>query len=123
MQAIISGLQMTPAESHLRIVTDSSYCADGATRWHKKWIDRGWKGVANTDLWHTLLDEISRHKLVEFRIVKGHSRILWNDQCDTIAKTAAKARREMEEHGYTTRFDRLEARIQTGSLFDKDMAK
>lgn len=122
MQAIIEGMRAVPP-SHIRIVTDSSYCAEGSTRWHKKWIERKWKGVANTDLWHVMLDEISRHKIVEFKVVKGHSKIRWNEECDVIAKTSAKSRRDIEEHGLTNRFDRLTRRIEQGGIFDKDLAR
>lgn len=123
MKAIIEALRGINPGSHARIVTDSSYCAEGATRWHKKWIDRKWKGVANIDLWHELLDVIGTHKLVEFQVVKGHSKIHWNEECDAIAKTAAKARRETDELGLTTRFDRLTKRIVEGGIFDAELAR
>lgn len=123
MQGIISGMNSLPAHSHIRIVTDSAYCAEGATKWHKKWIERKWKGVANVDLWHDMLDTISNHKKVEFKIVKGHSKIHWNEECDAIAKTAAKARREFEELGLTTRYDRLTKRILEGGVFDQELAR
>lgn len=123
LQAIISGLNHLPERSNIRVVTDSSYCADGATKWHKKWIERGWKGVANVDMWHSMLDAIERHKRVEFKIVKGHSKIHWNEECDTIAKTVAKWRREFEETGNNARIERLQRRIESGGLFDKDLAR
>lgn len=123
MTAIIQALNFLEQNSHIRVVTDSSYCAEGSTKWHKKWIEKSWKGVANTDLWHELLDAIARHHIVEFKLVKGHTRVKWNEEADAIAKTAAKGRKEFEEYGLTIRNDRLDHRIAEGGLFDKDLAR
>lgn len=97
MIGVIEALKYLRPASHIRIVTDSSYVADGATRWYKKWVDRKWKGVANVDLWHILLDEIAYHDVVEFAQIKGHSGIYWNEECDVIAKAAAKELRREDK--------------------------
>lgn len=122
MTAIISGLDFIEESSHVRVVTDSMYCAEGATRWHKRWIEREWKGVANTDLWHEMLLAIARHSIVEFKIVKGHSRIHWNEECDDLAKSAAKALREFDKEGLTIRADLMKTRILEGGTFE-DLAR
>ena len=97
MWAVIEALRFIRPADHVRIVTDSSYVSDGATRWYKKWISREWKGVANRDLWHILLDEISHHEKVEFARIKGHNGFKWNEECDVLAKAAAKDLRKEDK--------------------------
>ena len=97
MQAFIEALRYIKPDDHVRIVTDSSYVVDGATKWYKKWVSNKWKGVANVDLWHTLLDEIAKHKRVEFCWIKGHDGYKWNEECDVLAKAAAKDLRKQDK--------------------------
>lgn len=98
MTAIIEALNHLDPGSQVKIVTDSAYVAEGATRWHIKWVEKKWKGVANADLWHSLLDAISRHQKVEFSKVRGHTGEKWNEECDFLAKSNAKARRQEESN-------------------------
>ncbi|KAK9775927.1 putative RNase H type-1 domain-containing protein [Seiridium cardinale] len=75
----------------LVIATDSTYVADGATKWASKWVDTEWlnsKGskVANRDLWKYLLG------LVRLYAIHGCEIMIWrigrqhNELADELAK-------------------------------------
>lgn len=78
----------------LVIATDSEYVVEGATRWVKGWLRRGWRTstgapVKNKDLWQTVLGEAERRgerglKIRFWRIPRE-----WNTEADRRAREAA----------------------------------
>ena len=81
--------------------TDSAYVLGGVTSWIHNWEKNGWKTankkeVLNQDLWKSLiaLARIFGSRL-EWKKVKGHSGVIYNEKADEIATTyAAKQKRD-----------------------------
>jgi ribonuclease HI/uncharacterized phage-like protein YoqJ len=75
----------------LQVISDSTYVVNCFTqRWHEGWQARGWKKVANTDLWQPLIELYhARAGELEFRWVKGHGGDPMNDVVDRLATEAA----------------------------------
>ncbi len=101
-------------EGHLvSVYSDSSYLVNCMRRgWYKKWLENGWlthlkRPVRNRDLWERLLKATERHREVQWRKVKGHSKTVGlhksgNDRADELAVAAKKAagnRRVAEREG------------------------
>ncbi len=91
--AVIEPLATLTTPHHVNIHTDSQYTIDGATKWIKGWVKRGWKrrdegDVKNRDLWEEIMDVMRMHK-VTFTKVKGHSGDHYNEMADVHAKKMA----------------------------------
>ncbi len=93
LTAVISGLASIPNENEITICTDSAYVINGITRWVKGWEANNWKtstkeDVLNRDLWEALI-EVTAHKIIDWKLVKGHSGNPGNERCDVIATSFA----------------------------------
>lgn len=94
LTAVIEALKKLNQKCDITIHTDSKYVADAFLQgWIWGWIKKGWrkadgKPVLNTDLWKTLLYEISKH---EYKIIwiKGHAGHPENERCDILATSRA----------------------------------
>ncbi|GAB2762408.1 ribonuclease H family protein [Nocardioides pakistanensis] len=77
----------------LLVVSDSQYVVRCFTdSWHVGWGRRGWRKVANVDLWQPFVaDVLDRCGEVRFAWVKGHSGNPMNDHVDALAKAARLA--------------------------------
>ncbi len=92
LQGLIEGLKAVPAETKVKVVTDSEYVSKGATQWLKGWVRNGWKTAAkqpvkNKELWqevHVLLQSRPH----SFQWVKGHAGHEENERCDELARQA-----------------------------------
>lgn len=83
------------------VFTDSVYVIRGITQWIFGWKNRGWKTaenqeVSNQDLW-IQLDEIvhllkkSQEDLkIKWSYVRGHTGVIGNERCDTLAVAESK---------------------------------
>ena len=92
LQALIEGLKMVPAETKVKVVTDSEYVAKGATQWLKGWIKNGWKTaskqpVKNKELWQEL-NVLLQSRPHTFQWVRGHAGHEENERCDELARQA-----------------------------------
>lgn len=92
IMAVIDALSTLP-QRPIEVVTDSQYVINGATKWTKGWVTRGWvnsKGqpVANRDLWERLIPLTAG---VTFRWVKGHAGHELNEAADALAVAARDA--------------------------------
>jgi len=90
--AVISALEFG-GEKEITIFTDSAYIVSGITRWIAGWKRNNWKtstkdDVLNRDLWERL-DVLTAKKIIDWRLVKGHSGNLGNERCDVIATSFA----------------------------------
>ena len=85
------GLEARVGEIHEDIIvyTDSAYVVNGITRWVKGWELNKWKtskkeDVLNKDLWERLVDAVA-HKVINWKLIKGHNGTAGNERCDVIA--------------------------------------
>jgi len=71
--------------STVEILTDSSYCLNGITKWMAGWKKRGWKTAAGAEVKNLALwKQMDAFALtnVTFTKVKGHSGNRFNDAAD-----------------------------------------
>jgi ribonuclease HI len=73
-------------------MTDSEYCAKGASMWYKGWIKKDWKTssgskVKNDDLWRRIVDLDPER--IKFEWVKAHATNEHNNHVDQLANNAA----------------------------------
>ena len=92
LQALIEGLKLVPADTKVKVVTDSEYVAKGATQWLKGWIKNGWKTaskqpVKNKELWQEL-NILLQSRPHTFQWVRGHAGHAENERCDELARQA-----------------------------------
>ena len=95
LTAAIKALEFIDHDSRAVVFTDSEYVRKGITEWLPNWRSRGWKRkggtLANQDLWMEL-DELTRHKDVEWRWVKGHAGHSGNERVDSLVRQAIQKR-------------------------------
>ena len=71
------------------IYSDSKYVVDAVEKgWVFGWMQKGFKGKKNADLWQRFLKVYNLHQ-VRFRWVKGHNNHPENERCDEMAVAAA----------------------------------
>ncbi len=93
LMAVISALESITQEKEITIFIDSAYVVNGITRWVKGWEKNNWKtstkdDVQNKDLWERLVEAVS-HKVIDWKLIKGHSGTPGNERCDVIATSFA----------------------------------
>ena len=77
------------------IYSDSAYAINCYLQeWYLKWETNGWlnikkEEVANKDLWLKIIPFFDNF-WYDFRKVKGHSNVIWNEECDKLAQQAAE---------------------------------
>ena len=80
MLAVIEGLAAVPAESNVRVHSDSQYVVNTMTK--------NWKRNVNVDLWARLDSEAAKRR-VSWIWVKGHAGHPLNEKADKVAKAEA----------------------------------
>lgn len=88
LRAALEGLKALKEPCRVDIYTDSSYLRDGMTQWIHGWKARGWKKIANPDLWQELDVEAAKHD-VTWHWVRGHDGHPENERVDRLASDAA----------------------------------
>jgi ribonuclease HI len=93
--AAIEGLKALNRPCQVELYTDSQYVRKGMTEWIQNWKKQGWKTasrqpVKNVDLWRTLDEMVSKHK-VNWHWVKGHSGHPGNEMADSLANKGAES--------------------------------
>ncbi len=95
LSGVIFALEELKYPCKVTIYTDSQYIAKAVNEgWLDKWQKNGWKTssrneVKNKDLWQEMIRLLNIHR-VEFRWVKGHDGVHYNERCDEIARDAAR---------------------------------
>lgn len=93
--AVIEGLKCLKESCEVDIYSDSAYTVNAFVNgWIDGWVKNGFKKadnkpVLNEDLWRTLLELTSKHKVTFFK-VKGHADNEYNNICDKLATDAIK---------------------------------
>ena len=90
LTAAIRALEYFETKKNLIIYTDSKYVKDGIESWIINWKKNGWKTstkkiVKNRELWMELDDLISKHN-VNWKWVKGHAGLEFNEKADELAR-------------------------------------
>lgn len=91
LMAVIKGLEAlkTPGQQ-VTIYSDSKYVIDSIEkRWVHGWLQKGFAGKKNKDLWLRYLD-ISKIHRINFVWVRGHNGHPENERCDELAVAACK---------------------------------
>ena len=96
LQAAISALDAVVKNTEWRIkkvcvYSDSQYVKNGITSWIKNWKKNGWrtaakKPVLNKELWEQL-DTLYNQLNIEWKWVKGHAGITYNEVCDQLCQS------------------------------------
>lgn len=91
--AAIRGIGAAPP-GPVKVVTDSRYLVDGASKWIYGWKKKGWVKsdggeVLNRDLWEEI-DRASFMRKITWEHVPGHSGHPENERCDQIANAFAR---------------------------------
>lgn len=92
LQAAIEALNALKRGCEVELYTDSQYVRRGVLEWLDNWKQSNWKTagkkpVKNRDLWESLDQQLSQHK-VSWHWVKGHSGNAGNERADTLANHA-----------------------------------
>jgi ribonuclease HI len=101
--AVIVALEALKTDNcDVTIYTDSKYVADAVNKkWLFSWVEKGFKGKKNPDLWMRFLKIYNYHN-VKFVWIKGHSSIPENERCDQLAVVASRKKNLLIDSGYTT---------------------
>ena len=106
--AVISALESISQEREMTIYTDSAYVLNGSTRWVVGWQKNNWKtsqkeDVINRDLWERMIIATT-HKIIDWKLLKGHSGISPNERCDVIATSFADKKNIVLYSGARSRY-------------------
>ena len=93
--AVIRALEALTRPSVVRVHTDSQYVQQGISTWIHGWKRKNWRTAAgapvkNVDLWKTLDEAASRHR-VEWLWVRGHAGHPGNERADALANRGVSA--------------------------------
>ena len=91
LMAVIKGLEaLKRLNQSVTIYSDSKYVIDAIEkRWVYGWLQKGFTGKKNKDLWLRYL-EISKLHNIKFIWVRGHAGHPENERCDVLAVAAGK---------------------------------
>ncbi len=102
LTAAVKAMETLTEPCRITLVTDSQYLKNAFTAgWLANWQRNGWRTagkqpVKNRDLWERLLKESARHEL-HWKWTRGHAGQRENELVDTLAQTARKQRRGVDE--------------------------
>lgn len=91
LMAVIVGLEaLKNTKQDVTVYSDSKYVIDAIDKkWVYGWMQKGFKGKKNKDLWLRLMQSYKLHN-VRLVWVKGHAGHPLNERCDQLAVAAAK---------------------------------
>jgi ribonuclease HI len=85
----------------ISVTTDSKYVVDAVNnRWVFSWVQKGFKGKKNEDLWRRFLRIYPKFDSIEFKWVRGHNGHSENERCDFLAVQAAESLTLDVDQGY-----------------------
>jgi len=88
--AVITGLEaLKKPGQQVVIYSDSKYVVDAVEKkWVFGWLNKGFAGKKNKDLWLRFLQAYKQHQ-VQFRWIRGHAGHPENERCDRLAVEAS----------------------------------
>lgn len=127
LTAVISALGEVKGEKEITLFTDSAYVVNGITRWVKGWEKNNWKtstkeDVLNKDLWEQLVEVVS-NKIINWKIIKGHSGTPGNERCDVIATSFADKAPVVLYNGSSERYGVNISQINSANSDSKSKSK
>ncbi len=89
--AVIMGLEaIKKLGQQVTVYSDSKYVVDAIEKkWVYGWVQKGFSGKKNKDLWLRFLNAYKRHQ-VRMIWIKGHAGHPENERCDELAVAASK---------------------------------
>jgi ribonuclease HI len=90
LMAVIVALEYLKTDQYpIKIYSDSKYVIDSITKgWVFSWIQKGFKGKKNEDLWRRYMALHSKFN-IQFEWVRGHNGHPQNERCDVLAVNAS----------------------------------
>lgn len=88
LTAAIEGLKALKKKCQVSMYCDSQYVIKGITEWRFSWQKKGFKNIANKDLWQELIDVSAGHD-IDWIWVKAHNGNVYNERVDEIARQQA----------------------------------
>ena len=88
LRAALEALKALKEPCRIDFYTDSEYLRKGMVEWMAGWKAKGWKKVANPDLWQALDLEAEMHH-IHWHWVRGHDGNPLNERVDRLASDAA----------------------------------
>lgn len=93
LMGILIGLTIIKNKANISIFSDSQYCVNGIMKWMQNWSKNKWykngSKIKNADLWEQVYNKTKHHN-VHVEWVKAHNGDEYNEQCDKLAKDAAR---------------------------------
>ena len=87
---VIIGLEKLNRPCRVLVTSDSKYVIDSVEKgWVFNWEKNKFIGKKNPDLWKRFLEAYRKHKIVDFKWVKGHASHKQNERCDVLAVNAS----------------------------------
>ena len=98
MRGVLLAFQSLKRPVMATVFSDSQYVVKGMSQWIFKWLRNSptLAGVKNADLWLELLKASEPHD-IEWKWVRGHSGVRWNERADKLATEAVK---QLKQSGY-----------------------
>ncbi len=98
LRAAIEALRALKEPAEVDLFTDSAYLKNGVSKWLPRWKEQGWrrkegrgfKPVANADLWQELEKLLEIHR-VNFHWIEAHAGHPENTRANALARQAMKA--------------------------------
>ena len=117
LMAAIEGLAHTDAQVPVTVWTDSSYVQKGISEWIHGWKKKNWRksdggAVKNADLWQKL-DQLSQHRKIDWRWIKGHAGHAGNEKADQLANQG------LETQGASLAFSMNKAQTMASEITPK----
>lgn len=103
--AVIAALEALKAWGQTVLVySDARYVIDPVAKgWLQAWVEKGFKGRKNPDLWSRFWALYQQHQ-VSFSWVRGHAGNPGNERCDQLAVQCIKQGMLAIDDGYESQF-------------------
>jgi len=88
MLAIIKGVEKVIEPSRIKLYSDCQMLVNAINDWLDGWVNKGFKKIANVDLWMDYL-AVSKPHQIKAIWVKAHNGNEYNEMCDRIANQEA----------------------------------
>jgi ribonuclease HI len=114
LQAVIAALNALKRPCRVTLHTDSEYVQRGVTEWMPRWKAKGWRKVANRDLWEAL-DRAAQRHTIDWQWVKGHAGDPLNERVDWLAVSMIpRTQLPLDDAGAAHLFTGVSCHSQTG---------